>query len=126
MMDHPSNREAFAELMNRPGYERYRAHGGDWGAMLSPELSRIDSDHVIGVHVNVTRTCTPGSRGPSTVPIGAAVFAENVARRFAERGNKIVHRPEFDRAGLRAPCPASVEAVRFRTVGLKPARRPPI
>jgi pimeloyl-ACP methyl ester carboxylesterase len=44
--------EAFAELMSRLGYERYGAQGGDWGAMLSPELGRIDPDHVIGVHVN--------------------------------------------------------------------------
>ncbi len=44
--------EAFAELMSRLGYQRYGAQGGDWGAMLSPELGRIDSQHVIGVHVN--------------------------------------------------------------------------
>jgi pimeloyl-ACP methyl ester carboxylesterase len=44
--------EAFAELMGRLGYERYGAQGGDWGAMLAPELGRIDSERVIGVHVN--------------------------------------------------------------------------
>jgi epoxide hydrolase len=44
--------EAFAELMSRLGYQRYGAQGGDWGAMLSPELGRIDPQHVIGVHAN--------------------------------------------------------------------------
>lgn len=44
--------KAWAELMSRLGYERYGAQGGDWGAFISPELGRIDPDHVVGVHVN--------------------------------------------------------------------------
>jgi epoxide hydrolase len=43
---------AFAELMSRLGYERYGAQGGDVGAIVSPDLGRVDSDHVVGVHVN--------------------------------------------------------------------------
>ena len=43
---------AWAELMARLGYRRYGAQGGDWGALVSPELGRIASDHVVGVHVN--------------------------------------------------------------------------
>jgi epoxide hydrolase len=43
---------AWVELMRRLGYDRYGAQGGDWGAFVSPELGRIDPDHVIGVHLN--------------------------------------------------------------------------
>jgi epoxide hydrolase len=43
---------AWAELMARLGHQRYGAQGGDWGAFVSPELGRVDPDHVIGVHVN--------------------------------------------------------------------------
>ena len=43
---------AWAELMKRLGYQRYGAQGGDWGAFVSPELGRVDPDHVISVHVN--------------------------------------------------------------------------
>ena len=43
---------AWAELMRRLGNARYGAQGGDWGAFVSPELGRIDADHVVGVHVN--------------------------------------------------------------------------
>jgi len=43
---------AWAELMRRLGYDRYGAQGGDFGAIISPVLGRIDSDHVAGVHVN--------------------------------------------------------------------------
>jgi pimeloyl-ACP methyl ester carboxylesterase len=44
--------QAWAELMARLGYTRYGAQGGDWGAFVTPELGRFDSEHVIGVHVN--------------------------------------------------------------------------
>jgi pimeloyl-ACP methyl ester carboxylesterase len=43
---------AWATLMARLGYDRYGAQGGDTGAMISPELGRIDREHVVGVHVN--------------------------------------------------------------------------
>jgi pimeloyl-ACP methyl ester carboxylesterase len=43
---------AWAELMARLDYQRYGAQGGDWGAFVSPELGRVDPDHVVGVHVN--------------------------------------------------------------------------
>ena len=42
---------AWAELMRRLGYERYGAHGNDGGSYVSPEVGRIDPEHVIGVHV---------------------------------------------------------------------------
>jgi pimeloyl-ACP methyl ester carboxylesterase len=43
---------AVAELMQRLGYGRYGAQGGDFGAFVAPDLGRIDTGHVIGVHVN--------------------------------------------------------------------------
>ena len=43
---------AFAQLMSQLGYDRYGAQGGDVGAVISPELGRVDPDHVAGVHVN--------------------------------------------------------------------------
>jgi epoxide hydrolase len=52
--------KAWAELMNRLGYTRYGAQGGDTGAMVSPQLGRIDSEHVIGVHVNSLVTFPSG------------------------------------------------------------------
>jgi pimeloyl-ACP methyl ester carboxylesterase len=51
---------AWAELMNRLGYHRYGAQGGDTGAIVSPQLGRIDPDHVIGVHVNNLGTFPSG------------------------------------------------------------------
>lgn len=42
---------AWIELMRRLGYERYGAVGNDAGSMISPEVGRLDPEHVIGVHV---------------------------------------------------------------------------
>jgi pimeloyl-ACP methyl ester carboxylesterase len=43
--------KAWATLMARLGYDRYGAGGNDAGSLISPELARIDADHVVGVHV---------------------------------------------------------------------------
>lgn len=44
---------AFAELMERLGYERYGVQGGDWGAQISRELGRVHPERIIGVHLNL-------------------------------------------------------------------------
>lgn len=43
--------KAWATLMSRIGYTRYGAVGNDAGSMISPELGRIDPEHVVAVHV---------------------------------------------------------------------------
>jgi epoxide hydrolase len=43
---------AFAQLMDRLGYQRYGAQGGDVGAGISADLGRVDPERVVGVHVN--------------------------------------------------------------------------
>jgi pimeloyl-ACP methyl ester carboxylesterase len=42
----------FAQVMARLGYNSYGAQGGDLGAMIVPDLGRVDPDHVVGLHVN--------------------------------------------------------------------------
>ncbi|MFI0355303.1 epoxide hydrolase family protein [Actinomadura sp. 9N407] len=48
----PRVARAWKTLMSRLGYTRYGTQGGDTGSVISPEVGRIDSSHVIGVHVN--------------------------------------------------------------------------
>ncbi|MFI7224180.1 epoxide hydrolase family protein [Nonomuraea angiospora] len=68
---------AWAELMRRLGYQRYGAQGGDTGSVVSPELARIDSEHVVGVHVN-------GSLGfPTGDPAELAGLSEAEQERLA-------------------------------------------
>ncbi|WP_433293342.1 epoxide hydrolase family protein [Actinoplanes sp. CA-030573] len=47
---------AWATLMERLGYERYGAQGGDWGSGISRLLAAVAPEHVIGVHVNFMPT----------------------------------------------------------------------
>ncbi|MED2009023.1 alpha/beta fold hydrolase [Brevibacillus borstelensis] len=47
---------AWAELMRRPGYNRYGAQGGDWGAGISRALAEVDREHMCGVHLNYLHT----------------------------------------------------------------------
>jgi len=50
--DSPRIATALAELMRGLGYDRYGAHGTDWGAFIAPDLGRVDPEHVVGVHVS--------------------------------------------------------------------------
>ncbi|MBL7261955.1 alpha/beta hydrolase [Paractinoplanes lichenicola] len=43
---------AWDTLMQRLGYDRYGAHGGDIGASVAPEVARVAPGRVAGVHVN--------------------------------------------------------------------------
>src|SRR5919197_220409 len=51
---------AWAELMDRLGYRRYGAQGGDWGSRISRDLGMKHADHVVGVHLNTLAASPPG------------------------------------------------------------------
>jgi pimeloyl-ACP methyl ester carboxylesterase len=53
---------AWDELMQRLGYPRYGAQGGDWGSAISRELGVAFTEHLIGVHLNMLFA------GPSDLP----------------------------------------------------------
>jgi len=50
---------ALAEIMRSLGYERYGAHGGDWGAMVSSQLGLTDPAHCVGVHLSMVIAAKP-------------------------------------------------------------------
>ncbi|MGL3151888.1 epoxide hydrolase family protein, partial [Microbacterium sp. A82] len=51
--------EAWVELMDRLGYDRFATQGGDIGAGVAPEIAQVVPDRVIGVHVNGTLGFVP-------------------------------------------------------------------
>ena len=53
---------AWAELMARLGYERYGAHGGDWGSVVTHALLRVAPDNVIGAHLTMLASGVPGRK----------------------------------------------------------------
>ncbi len=60
---------AWAELMERLGYTRYVAQGGDWGALVTDFLGAQAPDGLIGIHTNM-----PGALPPEI----SKVIASNV------------------------------------------------
>ncbi|MEQ8719350.1 MAG: alpha/beta fold hydrolase [Acidimicrobiales bacterium] len=42
---------AWATLMDRLGYPRYLAQGGDWGTIVTTRLAQVDPDHCAGIHL---------------------------------------------------------------------------
>jgi epoxide hydrolase len=49
---------AWAVLMDRLGYSRYGAQGGDWGADVTMSLAAQDSEHCTGIHITDVLGCT--------------------------------------------------------------------
>src|SRR5215213_2252948 len=50
---------AWAELMNRLGYTRYVAQGGDWGSPVSSAMARQAPAGLLGIHINLPATVPP-------------------------------------------------------------------
>jgi pimeloyl-ACP methyl ester carboxylesterase len=55
---------AWAVLMERLGYQRYGAHGGDWGSGISRALGAVAPAHVVGVHTTYLVTPPPSGQEP--------------------------------------------------------------
>jgi pimeloyl-ACP methyl ester carboxylesterase len=43
---------AWVELMNRLGYERWAAQGGDWGSVVTTALGAMQPEGLLGIHLN--------------------------------------------------------------------------
>jgi pimeloyl-ACP methyl ester carboxylesterase len=69
---------AWSALMERLGYGRYGAQGGDFGSTISTALGRLDPDHVAGVHLNLLFTPLHGD--PATFPDEERVAHERQSR----------------------------------------------
>ncbi|HEY9644422.1 MAG TPA: epoxide hydrolase family protein, partial [Coleofasciculaceae cyanobacterium] len=49
----------WAELMDRLGYTRYVAQGGDWGSPISSAMARQAPAGLLGIHINLPATVPP-------------------------------------------------------------------
>jgi pimeloyl-ACP methyl ester carboxylesterase len=57
--------QAWAELMNRLGYTRYVAQGGDVGAAVTDAMGRQGPEGLLGIHMNLLVTTLAGGPMPS-------------------------------------------------------------
>ena len=58
--------QAWAELMNRLGYTRYVAQGGDQGASVTDAMGRQAPEGLIGIHTNLLVTALAGPQPAET------------------------------------------------------------
>ncbi|MEU6387983.1 epoxide hydrolase [Streptomyces sp. NPDC046939] len=70
---------AWVELMGRLGYDRFVAHGGDWGGNITTILGGRFPDHVLGIHSTFAEVPS-GSSTDELSPADRAVAEE--ARHF--------------------------------------------
>jgi len=57
---------AWAVLMDRLGYSRYGAQGGDWGSAVTASLGAQDPAHCAGIHVTLAMASRPKVEGEPT------------------------------------------------------------
>ncbi|MCH7992542.1 MAG: epoxide hydrolase [Gemmatimonadetes bacterium] len=78
--------DILASLMERLGYDRYGAQGGDWGAIISRVLAANYGDRLIGLHSNfMIAGPPPGVADPEEgIPVEELELRRERARAFAD------------------------------------------
>jgi len=77
--------DAEIELMKRLGYARYGAQGGDWGAMISTQIGRLDPAHCAGIHLNMA-IAFPAPDAPALTELEQKWVADFAAFQAGETG----------------------------------------
>ena len=96
---------AWAVLMDRLGYDRYVAQGGDWGNAVTEQLALLRPQGLLGIHTNMPATVPPdvskalASGGPE--PSGLSAEEKNayeILKHFFATGvgyaNEMANRPQ--------------------------------
>ena len=101
----PRIAQAWLTLVKRLGYDRFLAHGGDWGALMTEILGVMAPPELVAIHTNMPSTVPPeifqalrDGKGP---PAGLSAEESNAYNRlelFFTHGlgyaNQMGHRPQ--------------------------------
>ena len=52
--------------MDRLGYSRYGAQGGDWGSAVTTAIGAQDRRHCAGIHITLAMSARPNVEGQPT------------------------------------------------------------
>jgi pimeloyl-ACP methyl ester carboxylesterase len=80
--------ELWGELMSGLGYERFAAHGGDWGATISTRMALLFPERVAGIHLHYIPGSFAPPLGPGSRPLSEAekTFVRDRDRWLDEEG----------------------------------------
>lgn len=80
---------AWAQLMDRLGYQRYGAHGGDWGSVITAALATGIPEAVVGIHLTMPLAEHPADEGGDLTAEEKA--AQQAYRNFVRFGSGYAH-----------------------------------
>jgi pimeloyl-ACP methyl ester carboxylesterase len=73
--------EAWPKLMQRLGYDRYVAQGGDVGAAVTDAMGRLSPEGLVGIHTNLLIPALAGAKMPTDTDEEKAAAAQGAAFR---------------------------------------------
>ena len=76
---------SWAVLMDRLGYKRYGAQGGDWGSAVTTALGAQDGEHCAGIHITLAMSARPNVEGAADARGGAGARRDQILRRLGFR-----------------------------------------
>ncbi len=76
--------DVLAELMEKLGYDRFGAQGGDWGAIINRALAGNHGEHLIGLHTNFLISGPPRGASSAEVPADEMALRQERAASFAD------------------------------------------
>jgi pimeloyl-ACP methyl ester carboxylesterase len=84
---------AWITLMQRLGYTRYVAQGGDWGSPVSNEMGKLEPPGLLGIHVNLPGVVPPeivkalqsGDSPPTGLSVDEEHAFEQLRLQFSKR-----------------------------------------
>jgi pimeloyl-ACP methyl ester carboxylesterase len=68
------------ELMQGLGYERYGAHGGDFGAGVATHMALLQPDRMIGIHLSTPEMWPYTGPGAAPLSMEEQAYVDHVAR----------------------------------------------
>jgi epoxide hydrolase len=80
---------AWAQLMDRLGYDRYGAQGGDWGSMITAALGTAIPEALVGIHLTMPLAPPPQADDQPLTPAEQAALAER--KTFLKIGTGYAH-----------------------------------